>query len=44
PIADIYAREHSADVIAERLVGSELLLLDVVLENLDEIVQRFVQV
>lgn len=44
PIADIYAREHSADVIAERLVGSELLLLDVVLEYLDEIVQRFVQV
>lgn len=44
PIADIYAREHSADVIAERLVDSELLLLDVVLENLDEIVRRFVQV
>jgi LAS superfamily LD-carboxypeptidase LdcB len=44
PIADIYAREHSADVIAERLAGSELLLLDVVLENLDEIVRRFVQV
>ena len=44
PIADIYAREHSADVIAERLAGSDLLLLDVVLENLDEIVRRFVQV
>ena len=44
PIADIYAREHSADVIAERLACSELLLLDVVLENLDEIVRRFVQV
>jgi LAS superfamily LD-carboxypeptidase LdcB len=44
PIADIYAREHSADVIAERLAGSELLLLDMVLENLDEIVRRFVQV
>ncbi|MDB9953685.1 M15 family metallopeptidase [Porticoccaceae bacterium] len=44
PIADIYAREHSVDVIAARLAGSELLLLDVVLENLDEIVRRFVQV
>ena len=44
PIADIYAREHSAEVIAERLIGSELLLLGTVLEHLDEIVQRFVQV
>ena len=44
PIADIYAREHSAELVAERLAGSGLLLLDVVLEHLDEIFQRFVEV
>lgn len=44
PIADAYAQQLSAEVIAQRLRGSELLLLDTVLEHLDEIVQRFVQV
>ncbi len=43
PIADVFAQQLSADVIAAQLRGSELLLLDTVLEHLDEIVQRFVQ-
>lgn len=44
PIAEVYAQQRSADVIAQRLRGTELLLLDTALEHLDEIVQRFVQV
>jgi LAS superfamily LD-carboxypeptidase LdcB len=44
PIADTYGQLLSADVIAQQLNGSELLLLDTVLEHLDEIVRRFVQV
>lgn len=44
PLADAYAQQRSGDVVAQRLSGTELLLLDTVVEHLDEIVQRFVQV
>ena len=42
PLADQYYRLLSVELIAERLRNSDLLLLDVVLENLDEIMQRFI--
>jgi|SaaInlStandDraft_1057018.scaffolds.fasta_scaffold10429_4 LAS superfamily LD-carboxypeptidase LdcB len=43
PIADAYAQQLGADVIVQRLEGTELLLVDTVIEHLDEIFQRFVQ-
>ncbi len=44
PIAENYARNLTADVLAERLKSSDILLVDVVLENLDEIIQRYLDV
>jgi len=42
PLADQYYSLLSAELIAERLRDSDLLLLDVVLENLAEIMQRYI--
>jgi hypothetical protein len=42
PLADQYYGLLSSQLIADRLRKSELLLLDVVLDNLDEIMQRYV--
>ena len=42
PLADQYYGLLSSQLIANRLRKSELLLLDVVLDNLDEIMQRYV--
>ena len=44
PLAQSFAEGLTAEVLAQRLRGTELLLLDVVLEHLDEIMQRYIQV
>ena len=44
PLADIYAGQLTAELLRQRLEGTELLLLDHVVEHLDEIMQRFVRV
>jgi LAS superfamily LD-carboxypeptidase LdcB len=42
PLADQYYDLLDSDLIASRLQESDLLLLDVVLEHLDEIMQRYI--
>ena len=44
PLAQTFAEGLTAEVLTQRLQGTELLLLDVVLEHLDEIMQRYIQV
>ncbi len=42
PLAQQYASRLTVDVIAERLRNSEILLKETLLENLDELYQRFI--
>ena len=42
PLADQYAQMLNADVLSNRLKDSNLMLLDVVLEYLDDIFQRYI--
>jgi LAS superfamily LD-carboxypeptidase LdcB len=42
PLADKYAQMLNTDVLSDRLQDSNLMLLDVVLEHLDDIFQRFI--
>lgn len=42
PLADKYAQMLNTDVLYDRLQNSNLMLLDVVLEHLDDIFQRFI--
>ncbi|MDG1165835.1 MAG: M15 family metallopeptidase [Porticoccaceae bacterium] len=44
PLAQTYTKALTPEVLELRLRGSELLLLDVVLEHLDEIMQRYIYV
>ncbi|MDA8786693.1 M15 family metallopeptidase [Porticoccaceae bacterium] len=44
PLAQTFAQGLTAEVLEQRLQGTELLLLDVVLDHLDEILQRYIQV
>jgi len=44
PIANQYAQSLTRDLIAKRLQESDLMLLDVVLEQLDDILHRYVLV
>jgi len=44
PLAQTFAQRLTAEVLEQRLQGTELLLLDVVLDHLDEILQRYIQV
>lgn len=44
PLAQTFAQGLTAEVLKQRLQGTELLLLDVVLDHLDEILQRYIQV
>jgi len=44
PLADQYYSLLSKELLAERLRNSDVLLLDVVLEHLDEIMQRYILV
>jgi LAS superfamily LD-carboxypeptidase LdcB len=44
PLADQFAGQLTAELLAQRLEDTELALLDVVLEHLDEIMQRYVKV
>jgi LAS superfamily LD-carboxypeptidase LdcB len=44
PLAQSFAQGLTPEVLEQRLLGTELLLLDVVLDNLDEIIQRYIQV
>ena len=43
PLAEQYAARLTVEVIAERLVNSEILLKDTLLDHLDEIYQRFIK-
>ena len=42
PLADIYAQMLDREILANRLKNSNLMLLDVVLEHLDDIFQRYI--
>ncbi|MGB0459085.1 MAG: M15 family metallopeptidase [Porticoccaceae bacterium] len=42
PIADKYAQMLSRELLATKLKSSDLILLDVVLEHLDDILQRYI--
>jgi LAS superfamily LD-carboxypeptidase LdcB len=42
PIADKYAEMLNHDLLSTQLINSDLMLLDVVLEHLDEILQRYI--
>ena len=44
PLAQNFARELTPEVMEQRLQGTELLLLEVVLDHLDEIMQRYIWV
>ncbi|MDB2479735.1 M15 family metallopeptidase [Porticoccaceae bacterium] len=44
PLAQNFARELTPEVLEQRLQGTELLLLEVVLDHLDEIMQRYIWV
>lgn len=44
PLAQTFAQGLTAEVLEQRLQDTELLLLDVVLDHLDEILQRYIQV
>jgi LAS superfamily LD-carboxypeptidase LdcB len=44
PLAQSFAQRLTPEVLQQRLQNTELLLLDVVLEHLDEIMQRYIQV
>jgi LAS superfamily LD-carboxypeptidase LdcB len=44
PIAENYARSLTADALAQCLRQSDILLVDVVLEHLDEIIRRYLNV
>jgi trimethylamine:corrinoid methyltransferase-like protein len=44
PLADKYAAEMSKKVLQDRLISSDILLLDVILEHLDEIFARYILV
>ncbi|MDP6197977.1 MAG: M15 family metallopeptidase [Porticoccaceae bacterium] len=44
PLADEYAQQLTTEVLRQRLQGTEILMLDQVLEHLDEIMQRYVRV
>lgn len=44
PLAQIYAQNFTAEILEQRLRNSELLLLDVVLDHLEEIMQRYINV
>ncbi|MAV08277.1 MAG: peptidase, partial [Gammaproteobacteria bacterium] len=42
PIAHKYAQMLSRELLATKLKSSDLILLDVVLEHLDDILQRYI--
>ena len=42
PIADQYVQILNSELLSTRLINSDLMLLDVVLEHLDEILQRYI--
>ena len=44
PLADKYAGEMNKKVLQDRLISSDILLLDVILEHLDEIFARYILV
>lgn len=44
PVADQYACQLNRELLAERLQHSNILLLEVLLEHLDEIIERFILV
>lgn len=44
PLAEKYASQISKDLLEDRLRRSDILLLDVVLEHLDEIMERYILV